>query len=195
MASPLYDGLSVELSKRLDDAVAAASSSGDVWSTTQRDIPLNFACKTLMTKYGAEEDTDFFRSLIESEGQAMTSNEIALSSYTGGVFKILSARNGTTVVKPLPQDWVDDIASIESMPWYNATTTNQYYYEESGNLVNVGGGATDTITLRYVKNWSDLTASNATDIPVPSQYFAEILDVAVKYALQEMGVLAKASVG
>lgn len=200
MASPNYDSLSVELSKRLDDAVATASTSGDVWSTTQRDIPLNDACKQLMAKYAAQIEAegemspawDFFRSLLNSEGQAMTSNSIALSSYTGGVFKIISVLNGTTVVKPLPQDWIDDIADI---PWYDAATTNQYYYIQAGNLINTGGAATDTMTLRYIKNWSNLTASNATDIPIPSRYFQEILDVATKYAIGEMGVLTKVTAG
>ena len=187
MASPNWDSLSVELSKRLDDAAATASTNGDVWSTTQRDIPLNDACKQLMAKYWAQGELDFFRSLVESDGQAMTSNEIALSSFSGGVFRIISARNGTTVVKPLPVDWVEDVGSHSLISWYDAGTNNQYYHIESGNLVNIGGAATDTMTLRYIKNWTNLTAGNATDIPIPPAYFPEVIQLALANALAETG--------
>jgi len=193
MASPNYDALHVEFSKRLDDVVAAATSNGDVWSSVQRDIPLNEACRRLMMKYWKKVETDrfseawdFFRSLITSEGQAMTANAIALSSYTGGVFKILSALNSSTIVKELPQEWVDDVATLSLMPWYDSGTNNQYFYIDAGSLTNVGGGATDTITLRYIKNWTNLTASNATDIPIPSRYFHEVLDLAISIANEDM---------
>lgn len=193
MASPNYDQLHIDHSKRIGDAVAAAATNGKVWTSAQRDIHLNEACRRLMLKYkvkidregDASDGWDFFRSLVNSEGQAMSSNAIALSSYTGGVFKIISVLNGTTVVKPIPQEWVDDIASVSYMPWYDGASTNQYYHIQAGSLTNIGGGATDTITLRYVKNWTALTAGNATDIPIPSKYFHQVLDVAYGIVMEE----------
>jgi len=190
MASPLYDQLHIDHSKRIGDSVAAATTNGKVWTSVLRDNHLNEACRRLMSKYwiktrkeGESSDAwDFFRSLIASEGQAMTANSIALSSYTGGVYEIISVLNGTTVVKEQPQGWVDDISLI---PWYDSATTNQYYKLQAGNLVNTGGGATDTMTLRYIKNWTNLTAAYASDIPVPSRYFHQILDLAYKVAMEE----------
>jgi len=192
MASPNFDQLHIDHSKRVGDPIAAAGTDGKIWSAAHRSIHLNEACRRLMLKYWKKIERegqmspawDFFRSLKESEGQAMTSNEIALSSYTGGVFRIISALNGTTVVKPLPPDWVDEQAA-SYMPWYDEATTNQYYYVESGNLVNVGGAATDTMTLRYIKAWTSLTNGYATDIPIAAAYFGQILDLAFVIAQEE----------
>jgi len=192
MASPLFDQMHIDHSKRVGDPIAAAATDGKIWTAAHRSIHLNEAVRRLMLKYwkrieregDASPAWDFFRSLKESEGQAMTSNEIALSSYTGGVFHIISVLNGTTVVKPLPPDYVDDQAA-GLISWYDESTTNQYYYIESGNLVNVGGAATDTMTLKYIKAWTAMTYAYATDIPIPLAYFGQILDLAYVIAKEE----------
>lgn len=193
MASANFDQLHVDLSRRLDDGVASASTAGNVFSVAQRSLFLNEAVKRLMFKYKAKVERegelssawDFFRSLITSEGQATTSNSIALSSYTGGVFKILKATNSTVVVKPVPLDMIEDIA-LSIIPWFDSSTTNQYYHIQAGNLTTVGAGATDTITLRYIKDWADMTPAYASDIPIPSKYFHQILDIAYRVAMEEV---------
>lgn len=199
MASPNYDQLHIDHSKRIGDPVAAAATDGKIWTSTGRDIHLNESSRRLMFKYlkkytdeeraGVMASWDFFRSLINEEAQTLTANVKALSGWTGDVFYILGVKNATKSVMPLKMpEWAKYSGDVSDNDYFIADSKDQYWTVDGGNfrLVDGGSATADSISLRYIKAWASLTQANATDIPLPAKYFHEVLDIAFKIAMEEV---------
>lgn len=188
MASPLYDAISVDLSKKLSDAVASATSDGDIYTSAMRDLFLNNAIKRWMLKEVGVENWNALRGYKAREGQALSNNSKALSGWTGGVVAVISAYNSTDtlLVNRLP-DGYTAVARSGANSYYSPSTTNQFWQIEGASFILLDGGSTtgDTIVLEYIKEHTALSANGSSDTSVPSAYFAEILDLATKEALEE----------
>lgn len=188
MASPLFDQLSIDLSKKLGDPVAAAATNGLVWTSALRTLLLNNAHRKWILKQLAAGNMNALGTYKNREGQALSNNAKALSAWTGGVSAILSAYNSTDalIVKRLPDGYVG-VARSGANTYYTPSTTNQFWVREAGSFILLDGGATtgDTIVLEYIKDHTDLSAGGASDTLVPSPYFHEIVALAMQEGLEE----------
>ena len=108
----------------------------------------------------------------------------ALSSWTGGVAYIFSVKNGSTFVKPISQER-KTFSDVELNDYLKTSSTNQFWLLEAGDIHVLGCGATDSVTLRYLKQHTDLSAGGATDILIPNQYNDEILQTSELMYLKE----------
>ena len=186
MASPNYDLLSVRLSRMLGDVVASASTDGKVWTSARRDILLNNAIRRWMLEEAQKENINALKGYVTSESQSLSSNVVARSTYTGGVFYIISGYNATNSVfiDRLEEDLRLDIVNGR-MPFLTPTTYQEYWSYEGANIRIYGAGATDSVTLHYVKDHTDMSAGASSDTVVPSQYWGIILDYALELGVQE----------
>lgn len=198
MSSPNYDQLHVDHSKRIGDPVAAAATNGSVYSSVLRDIHLNEACRRLMVKYlnkylaeekaGQLASWDFFRSLANQEAKTLTANVYALDSWTGGVFHIIGVKNATKGISVFKMpEGMNYLGDTSDNDYFVADAKDQYWTTDGGNFRLIDGSATtaDSINLRYIKAWTAMTATFASDIPIPSSYFSLILDLAYAIAKSE----------
>ena len=200
MASPNFDALSVQHSKNINDPVAAAATNGFRWTSAQRTYHLNEAIRRLLKLFArvarmkveagvpASREMDFLDSYMAVEAQSLSNNIKALSSWTGGVMEILSAYNATD---SLPINRLKDTlyshVQTGGNSFLTASTTRQYWLRDASSFRLVDGGTTtgDSISLRYVKPHTDLSAGGASDILVTSTYWGLVLDMAMKVALEE----------
>ena len=186
MASPIYDALSVQHSKNIGDPVSPASTDGKIWSSVQRDNHFNVAIKRWMLRQAQGDNLNALGGYVGSESQSLSSNVVARSTYTGGVFYIISAYNATNSVfiDRLDEGMRLDIVNGR-IPFLTPTTYQEYWSREGLNIRIYGAGATDSVTLHYVKEHTDLSAGASADIVVPKTYHGEILDLAYKVAQEE----------
>lgn len=200
MASPNFDALSVQHSKNINDPVAAAATNGFRWTSAQRTYHLNEAIRRILKLYArvarmkmeagvpASREMDFLDAYMAVEAQSLSNNTKALSSWTGGVMEILSAYNATD---SLPVSRLKDTLYSHVQTGGNgfltASTTRQYWLRDGSSFRLVDGGTTtgDSISLRYIKPHTDLSAGGASDILVTSPYWGLVLDMAMKVALEE----------
>ena len=203
MAIPLYDALNVQHSKNIGDPVAAATTNGDRWTSAQRDFHLNEAIRSWirrMTFAGARLERngqdagvywDALQGYITSEAQALSSNTKTIASWNSGagVVYILSAYD-TTLSKPMKRvsernyTW----AQTGGNGFLTASSSNILWTQDGSSIRVSGSGATDSITLRYVKAHTALAANTgSSDILVPPPYWDEILNLAFSVAKMELG--------
>lgn len=187
MASPNFDSLVVQLSRLIKDPVAAASTDGDAHTSAFRVQCVNEGVRRCLNRWVSQGRQDALREYIVTEAQALTASSKALSGWTGGVLAILAARNTTDTAIPLPlSNALVAEATSGNNKYLLASASNQKYYLNNGNFVLLGGTATSSISLTYVKQHTDLTVANATDLAVPSHYFPEVLEEAFLYFCEQM---------
>jgi hypothetical protein len=186
MAIPNWDALNVQLSREIGDAVAAASTSGVVWSDDQRDDFLNEAVRRLLRKWIAVGNNSALRGYIATEAQSLTSSQKLLSGWTGGVDTILAAYNDTDSQVVYPADVaLREEVQTGNNPYLLATTSQQRYTVNNGYLYLHGGTATSSVRLTYVKPHTALSNGvGSTDIAIPSQYWPMIIDMAIAVAME-----------
>lgn len=191
MASPKFDALHVFLSRRIDDAVALAATDGDRISSAKRSQYLNEGIRNWMKKKFQSGDYSPLRGMVNQESKAMVGSVMTLgtsSGWTGGVAHIIDAVNTTpttdVIVRPLPEN-LYNYSTLGLNKYFLSSSTNQFYVEDAGNFRLLGGAATDTIQLRYVKQHPDMTQAYATDISIDEQYYDEVLDEAERVYLLE----------
>lgn len=187
MAIPNYDSLSVALSKDIGDAVAAATSNGNRWSSAARDIHLNQAIRRWIMKRILVKDWFALRGYVAEEAQTLGSNIKTLVSWTGDVSYIIEAYDATTnlPIKRLPEE-LRTWTKTGGNSYLTASTTNLFWVIDGSSLRIYGSAATDSILLTYVKKHTDLAANTgSTDIAIDSPYWPQILDLAVKVAMEE----------
>lgn len=203
MASPNFDALNVKLSKRLGDPVSSATSDGSRFSSALRDQYLNEGIRRLMRKYVRQVEPDieevqmldpvfFSGGYLSDYAGALAANVVALSTINGtGVFKIISVQNtdGTNagMVKPLPHTEKPDVLAGDNKYLTSAAIGHNLYLIEGTNLRVIGAGATNTISVQYLKPHTDLSSGGSTDILVPSTYWDQVLDMAYKVGQEEYG--------
>jgi len=191
-----YDALAVRLSRRLGDPASAAQTDGKRFTSALRDTFLNAAIKKLYVKYLRFINRDalaveliepgFFRGVLTNEGQALSSGAQTLSTWTGGVAWIVSARNSSTPgqVLPLPLRLKSAVESSVNT-FLTANSSNQFYTIQTSSIKVFGSAANDTIVLDYVKPHALLVSNAGSDIVVPDHYWEQVLDLAEAIALQE----------
>jgi len=167
MASPNFDALSIALSKKLGDPVAAAATDGKVWTSALRTLLLNDAHRKWTLKQLSAGNMNALKHYKNREGQALTNNVLPLTTWTGGVAAIISAYNSTDAVyvKRLPDGMVGH-ARAASNTYYTPSTTNQFWVVEDGSFVLMDGGTTtgDTIVLEYVRPHADLAVGQTSTV-------------------------------
>jgi hypothetical protein len=162
MASPLFDALSVSLSRMIEDPVSSATTDGDAITSAMRSQFLNEGIRRCIKRWVAQGNQDAIREYINTESQTLASSTKALSSWTGGVFAILAARNTTDTAIPIPlSNQLVAEATSGVNRWLLASSSNQKYYLNGGNFVLLGGTATSAISLTYVKQHTDLVAGGS----------------------------------
>lgn len=193
MPSPLFDTLSIRLSRELGDPVAAAATDGKRWSSAQRSSFLNAGIRAFILKAVKYGNWGALTGLVAEEAKALVANVLTLATtggWTGGVSWIMSAYNVTDnlPIKPLLNHNLRSFVKTGGSQFLVASATNQYWVKDglTFRLLDGVANSTDSIELRYVKQHTDLTAGFATDIPVGSEYFEEVLDLAVSIGLIEM---------
>lgn len=210
MASPNFDALSVQQSKNIGDPVAAATTDGKRWSSAQRSYHLNEAIRRWLRKQflngmiresrtqDAGKNWENLGSYVVQGTGALTASVKSLSSFDGTntVAHIIDCYNSTDAVpvKRLPQHFYR-WAQTGGNSFLTSSATNQFFVVDGGNIRLLGGTATSTLSLRFVKAHSDLSANGSSDIAIPSQSWDQILDLAFKVAMEEVGDSESAAKG
>ncbi len=187
IASPLYDALVVRFSKMAADPVAAATTDGKVWTGALRDVIFNQAQNRWMRKQMEAQNFNALKGYRNSEAQTIASSVLTLATWTGGVSFILSVYNATdaVLVKRLP-DGYDAIERAGTNTYYTPSSTNQFWQQEALTFRLMGGTATSSIRLEYIKAPVTLASNGASEVMlVPSTYYDELVDMAFKIAMEE----------
>ena len=189
MASTNFDALSVRLSRMIEDAVAAATTDGDRFTSAYRDLLLNSGSRKLLKRAVDEKNDDLLRAYTNIEAQSLASNVKTLASWTGGVQAILSVYNATDETQVFPADpSMKEAIQNGHNKYLLATATQQRYILEAASFFLIGGTTTSSIRLTYVKAYTDLAANDAGgagDILIPSQYYEMVLDYALMVFCEE----------
>jgi len=192
MASTNFDALNVQLSRMIEDPVAAATTDGDQYTSGYRDNLLNKACRDLQKRWAAEGNDDALRQYLNTEAQSLSSSTKALSSWTGDVLTIRSVYNSTDEVIPYPvANGLKEEAQTGNNRYLSVTANTslgQKYYVNANAFFLLGGTATSSIRLTYVKKHATLAANDAGgagDITIPNQYWEDVLREAFKIFAKE----------
>ena len=195
---PTFDQISVSLSRRVGDAVAAATTDGQTLSALNRADYINQSIRTCLTKYtgmllSAEDQTPgwyqakkdaegFLVNYIQEGTGALSSNAISLDSFSPAVDTILSVEDDTTS-RPVARlmEGVKDLTDNTGIAgWaagtYSATaannTSNPVWYVQNNSLYVIGVTATDTVRIRYIQKHTDLAAGGAAATVVSDTTFS-----------------------
>jgi hypothetical protein len=186
-----FDELNVTLSQYMEDKVSTAPSNGR-YSSAFRVALLNDASRNLHSaniKFEGDEaleasvvNSQIMRSYISEETQSLSDGEILLTAFTGGVAAILAVWNAVTdtAIKPLGGSDEAVIRNAGSGSFIKPSNYKQYYMVQDGKIVLVASTAnnSDSITLMYVKPYTDLAVGGAILFPV--NVHTQILNEAFK---------------
>lgn len=190
---PTFDELNLALSRQVDDPVGAAGTNGQLYSSARRIDALNQAIREFIrlqisvidpsALYVRVLNIGALSNYIGNEAKNLASSATALSGFTGGLAWILSVRNTTNAatVEPVPQT-LKGKAQVGDNRYLAPSTIYQLFVIEAGSILVLGSGATDSITVQYIKQHTDLSAGGT--ILIPSEYHQDILDLAVARALE-----------
>jgi len=179
MATPNYDKISVELSQRVGDPVSAAATNGVKWSSAQRDVFINSACRRWLNRWAINlkkrhpHALEALQSYVVEESVALSGGVYSLGSLASnnGALDIISVYNSTdtAVVYPLPSEFR---ATVQA--GVNALLSEQYWFVDGGNLRVVGTGVagTETVTIKFIKNHPALSANGAAGTVVSGTSFS-----------------------
>lgn len=160
MASTNLDALSVRLSHVINDSVSAATTDGNIITSSYRTQFLNDGIRQCLVRWATNRNWMALRSYIKDGTATLSSGQSLLSAWTGTPFIILSAKNSTdnVIVRPVPQE-LKHVMDVSLNSYLVPSTTDQYYSIENGyfTLLDNTGTSTDSIYLRYVKEHTDLS--------------------------------------
>lgn len=185
-----FDSLVVRFSRKIDDAVSATGTDGDVITSLKRVQYLNNGIRVWMMKKIQQSDFMALSGYIQTKTQAMTANSVSLDAagFTGGILWIISITNTTptpdvpvTIVEP---HWARDI-TLSRIEGLLGSAADQKAYLQNGSLNVIGSGATDTLSVTYIQKHTDLTSGGGTDISINSAYFDEVLEEAFTLFVKE----------
>jgi len=191
MAIPLYDSLQVDLSERLEDAVAAATSNGVKWTSAQRDAFMNEGIRRWHLKWlmrylqGDPRAQEALQNYVVESSQALSSSKTSLSGLTttpanAGALHIIEVYNSTTpaYVYPMPR-------RLKLSYSLNQFLDEQYWTISDGSIEVIGSGTTDTVNVRFIEGHVNHAANTGSDdILVPSSWWPEVLDMATVVGLE-----------
>ncbi len=192
---PTFDQLNISLSRRVDDPVAAAATDGPRFSSAMRIDWLNEAIRRWILKqvrivpgtlqaYPVDEIA--LQNYIKQDSVAMVANVKPLSSgWAAAVAWIIDAYDTTLSLPINPLQSPNDRYQYDTggNSYLLASTTNLFWTTSGGNFELLGGGATDTIKLKYICQHTDLAAAGT--ILVPANYHNQIIDLALQFFGEE----------
>ncbi len=190
MAIPLYDALSVRLSRMAGDTVSSATTDGNKATSALRDIILNNAIRVFIDRKIKERDEEALRGyLTKSASTAMVGNILDVSAFSPKVHDLWSCYNdtGNVPIYPIPQGYT--FGQLKNITISTGYLPN-YFQFQSNKIYVTGAGATDSVTVVYVGQHTDLTANTgSTDIAIDSPYWNELLQIALE--LWKIEILGK----
>jgi hypothetical protein len=169
MASPNLDALSIRLSHIIDDPVSAATTDGNIITSSYRTQFLNDGIRNCLVKWAISDNWMALRSYLKDGTATLSGGQALLSAWTGNVSIILSAKNSTDnkFIYPVPQK-LKHILDVSLNSYLTPSVNIQYYDVNNGYfiLLDGTGASTDAVYLKYVKEHSDLTVGAGASEPV-----------------------------
>lgn len=205
MAGERIQAMSVELSKRIADEVAAYSTDGKMFTSAQRLKALNSAREklynTYISKLGVDGFAEMFPEFMVETSPAITVTGGSAATPTGSrkVMAVKLARTlnfqdagttpeyvGTWNCRKIPKEVYYEMSlTPESCPYQ--TTDTDYGYIELGEKVIFFGSKNSpiggTYYAIYLKDISDVTYSQ--DVIEPSFWTEDTIDLAAKILLSQ----------
>lgn len=193
MATPIFDGLSMRLSRRLNDPVSwavagAAGVDGRVFSNTTRQELLNRANADIEyvifrrdLTAGKDNVRKILQTLIGKQTiSALSSSGTAVATDYNNM-PIYLARGTTAIHFYYPKK--EDL----DLNWYPAI--NNVFTIETGKIYAYSAGAvlnTGAASFYYIVK-DEVTQNSSTDLLMPQTFHAHIVDLATLYGLRERG--------
>ena len=186
MASPNFDSLSVQHSRNIADTVSAAANSGNKFTTAQRSNHLNNAMRRWLFTQTSLANYNALINYIADVTATTGSGTYSLS----GVANIISVHCDSKVIKRGNERFFNQYqASATNGNSFLAPSATDPAYIYVGGVINLyplTSFSSKTILIHYITTHTNLTAGFATDILVPSQYWHQILDLALVEAMNEI---------
>lgn len=187
MPSPNYDNLHLRLARMIDDRVTVATANGNAITSALRDVFLNNGIRKWVDKKITIEDREALRSYIKERVipvDALFQIQTALLSPK--IYHLMTVWNETLKLQVFPTPV--GVARRVFETTYTAGIIHNLYYQwlkENQAIRFVGSSPGNNIEFIIVEQHTDLTANNATDILIETQYFDEVLDEAFLLYCQE----------
>lgn len=215
MATTNLNTLSLQHAKNIADPpmVQTADQDGKRWTSAQRTYHINEAIRRWIRKVyrsamakerrgaPAEKEWQDLGTYLSVATDTLSGKTLTLDDWGSAnedVAWIVSVYNSSTghVVKKIPQSIIPYTTTTNSFLAYD--TNNAYWYLDGRTFTMLGGGSNNTINLTFVKQHTDLTVvtgAGGTDIELPSHVWDQILDLAFKVAMEEVGDSESAAKG
>lgn len=187
MASPNFDLLHLEFSRKVEDPVAVATANGSVLDSTDRSDYLNRAIKEFITDayylIGMEKARTVFQSMVKQ--QAVASFLSAGVSVASDYFNmpIALTRTGFTDIFVLrnAKSQLDNDNNPHITAAYVVEGGKIYAYADHAILTSGAG-------IFYYLPHRDRTAADATDdTPLPTNFFDHVIDLAIDQFYSDIG--------
>lgn len=192
MATPLFDDCSVRFSRKIGDAVASASTAGNILSANERTEYINQAANELFRKYweavagNIERFIEIFPELHKTASVTTDIHGIVSLSASGtyDFFKIIDGHSSQYIRFLDKALWLTVYGSENSL--YVPSTDRFYGFELSGSLRFLPAASfnAQAVTIAYIKRPVDPTNGNALtqggtyDLPFYSIWNEEIAEIA-----------------
>lgn len=199
MATTIFDGLSMQLSRRLDDPASwtagNAGTDGKKFSNTSRQDLLNRANADIQFFIFRRDPTPtkaeirrLLEPLIASQSiSAFASAGVAVAADYNLIPLYLTASSAVYIFHPLKED-LDTNLIPEFHKLFTIEGSKIYAYAAGAIL------ATGTGTFYYIKK-DQVTQNSATDIVMPSTFHPRLVDLATIYGRREWGLEVKMTIG
>ena len=189
MASPNFDSLNIQHSRNIGDAILTAGASGNRFTSAQRTYHLNTGIKRWLLMQTSLKNYNALLQYV-SNAQGITSTVDGNSIFLlAGILNIISVLCDSKIIKRGDEKYYSQYQLAEG-------NTNSFlkpslgepvyiYADSKLNIYPAIGFTGKNITIHYVKQHTDLSVNGDVDIIVPSQYWHQILDLALIEAMNE----------
>lgn len=191
MATPTFNAMHLRFSNRLNDAVGSAASDGDIFSSVERERYMNqannFIQTTIFYGIGSAKARTILQSLLKTQAITFASAGVAVATDYNNMPVALTKDASTLMFSYWPRkEELDNNVHANVQNAFTVELSKIYTYE-AGVILNAGTGV-----LRYIQK-DQITTDGATDIALSSQFHDTVIDIAVSYALEEIGEMESAS--
>lgn len=184
MASANFDSLHLYLSRKLQDAVGAAGTDGDVYTSAVRTDYLNRAnhfIQLIVWKQGRDFVDRFLSGLVKTQSITFASGGTSLNS---DYQQHLSCAYGTyllTWVEPSRKILLDNDQNRNLDRAYTIMGGKVYGYYNFAQLT------TGTGTLYYMQNDTRASNGDSSDISIDALWYDTLVDIASSFAHDDRG--------
>ena len=182
-----FNDLSVQHSRNIGDTVASGSTDGNLFTSAQRANHLNRAIKRWLLVHTSLKNYNALLSFITN----VTSTTSSGGAYTlSAVLGIISVLCDSKFIKRGNEIFFSQYQSaITNGNSFLAPTATEPVYIYNAGAINLYPAASfnaKSITVHYVKQWTDLAYNSTATIDVPDHYTNQILDFALIEAMNEI---------